>query len=94
MSEKAKAADIPESMRVQYWLARLDQYGNATLVDGAHDTERGAHHAFYLFRGLGLGKGESYAVARVELTEAVPDPQDANEDAIATINAARAAVSG
>lgn len=33
MSEKAKAADIPESMRVQYWLARLDQWRTSSFEE-------------------------------------------------------------
>ncbi|KMO18905.1 hypothetical protein QR78_14175 [Methylobacterium indicum] len=78
-------------MQVQYWLAQLDQHGNATLVDGAHSTEQGAHRALYLFQALGLGKGDSYAVARVELIKAVPDGRDVNHDAVGIINRARAA---
>lgn len=92
MSQHAKAAEIPDDMRVQYWLARLDQHGNAELVDGAHSTEQGAHRALYLFQGLGLGKGNSYAVARVELIEAVPDGRGVNHDAVDTINRGRAAI--
>jgi hypothetical protein len=90
VSENAKAAEIPDDMRVQYWLARLDQYGNAELVDGAHGTEQGAHRALYLFQALGLGKGDSYAVARVELIKAVPDAREVNREAINIISSARA----
>lgn len=88
MSQAAKAATIPDDMRVQYWLARIDRYGNAELVDGAHSEAQGAHRAMYLFQSLGLGKGESYAVARVELIDAVPDAGGVDEEAIATLNTA------
>ncbi|MGX7706367.1 hypothetical protein [Methylobacterium sp. Gmos1] len=38
----------------------------------------------------GLGKGGSYAVARVELIAAVPDGSEVNHDAVETISRARA----
>lgn len=57
----------------QFWLAELDRYDNPKLVDGSHDAEGGAHHALYLHQRLGLATGKRFAVARVELIEAVPD---------------------
>jgi hypothetical protein len=56
---------------VQWWLAELDQYGNPTLIDGAHSERQGADQAAYLIRSIGLGGGKarSFAVAKVELTE-------------------------
>lgn len=70
----------------QFWLARLDQYGNPTLVDGAHDERAGVEQALYLFNRLGLGKGERYACAEVIVTDVEPGAHGANEDAIETLN--------
>ena len=60
--------DLPD---VQWWLAELDQWGNPTLIDGAHSERQGADQAAYLIRSIGLGGGKvrRFAVARVELTE-------------------------
>lgn len=72
--------------RRQFWLARLDQYGNPTLTDGPHDERTGVEQALYLFRNLGLGRGNSYACAEVVLTDVEPVSHGANEDAISGLN--------
>lgn len=74
------------SERRQFWLARLDQYGNPTLVDGAHDSRAGVEQAMYLFKNLGLGKGNQYACAEVIITDVEARSHGANEDAISTLN--------
>lgn len=60
-----------ELPNVQWWLAELDQYGNPSLIDGAHEDRHGADQAAYLIRSIGLGGGRArrFAVARVELIE-------------------------
>ena len=81
--------------KVQWWLARLDQYGNPTLTDGAHSDRAGADQAAYLIAAMNLGPGEKYAVARVELTEPRPSADGVNQEAIALHNrAAQAAAKG
>ncbi len=77
-------------MSTQWWLAKLDRYGNPTLCDGAHSDRAGADRAFYLFGRLGLSKdGERYAIAEVRLSEPAANAEGVNEDAIDTLNAAR-----
>ena len=66
----------------QWWLASLDQYGNATLADGPHSNRRGVERAFYILQRLNLTKG-SYACARVVLTNVEPKSRGVNEDALA-----------
>jgi hypothetical protein len=69
----------------QWWLAEIKVHGNPTLVDGPHDDEAGAHQAAYLIAALGMQRGRRFAVARVELTEPVPDATGANHEAIDTM---------
>lgn len=71
----------------QFWLARIDQYGNPTLVDGSHGDRSGVEQAAYLLNRLGLTNGRMYACAEVALTPVEALPHGANEDAIATLNA-------
>ena len=66
----------------QWWLAELDRYDNPKLIDGSHDDASGAHHALYLLQSLGLARDRRFAVARVELIPAVPDPTGADEEAL------------
>lgn len=70
----------------QFWLARLDQHGNPTLVDGSHRDRAGVEQALYLFRSIGLGNGESYTCAEVILTGVEARSHGANEEAISTLN--------
>jgi hypothetical protein len=79
-------------MDVQYWLAELDQYGNPTLIDGAHSEAEGANQAAYLIGAMRLGgdRPRKFAVARVELSECVPTSAGVNHEAIAIINGGRA----
>lgn len=72
-------------MTTQFWLARLDQYGNPTLVDGAHGERAGVEKAMYLFQRLHLAKGEVYACAEVIITPVDAVPHGANEEAIKTL---------
>ena len=74
---------------VQWWLAELDRYGNAKLVDGQHSGRAGADKAMYLIKALHLDAGRRYAVARVELSEPKPSGEGVNHEAIKTLNDAR-----
>ncbi len=74
---------IPESMKVQWWLAQLDQHGNPELCDGAHETQDAANRAYYLYNSLGLSnKDERYAVVRVELFEAEENKEGVNKESL------------
>lgn len=70
----------------QFWLAKVDQYGNPTLTDGAHSDRAGVERAIYLFGRLGLGKGNTYRCAEVILTDVEPKANGANEEAIRALN--------
>ena len=74
---------------VQWWLAELDRYNNAALVDGKHSDRAGADEAMYLFRAMHLDAGRRYAVARVELSEPKPCGDGVNHEAIKTLKDAR-----
>ena len=85
----AAAPEAPEHDRpAQWWLAELDQYGNPTLIDGAHGQRAGADQAFYLHSALGLAGSRKYAVARVELSEPVANGSNVNHDAVGTLRMA------
>ena len=71
----------------QFWLAELDQYGNAKLCDGPHSDRAGVEEAAYLHERLGLKRGRKFACAEVLLTPVSPKPHGANEDALSTLNA-------
>jgi hypothetical protein len=72
---------------IQYWLAELDQYGNPTLIDGAHSDRQGANKAAYLIMAMKLGKPDrKFAVARVELSECMPSAAGVNLEMVRTIN--------
>jgi len=73
----------------QWWLAELDRYGNASLVDGPHPSRSGVEQALYLYRRLGLSKGGNFACAKVVLTSVRAVPHGANEEALGMLNAAR-----
>ena len=81
---------IHPGQRVQYWLAELDRYDNPKLCDGAHSDEQGAHRALYLLQRMGFAEGKRFAVARVELIDAVPNATGVNEEALETITEALA----
>jgi hypothetical protein len=75
---------------IQYWLAELDQYGNPTLIDGAHSNRQGAERAAYLITEMKLGRPDrTFAVAKVELTDCVPSAAGVNLEAVRTINEAK-----
>lgn len=52
----------------QWWLASVDQHGNPTLIDGAHEGREGAQHAAHLFEQLRLTHGRALMVAQMSLT--------------------------
>lgn len=79
----AAPAASGQDARVQWWLATLDQYGNPTLTDGAHQARAGADKAAYLIDAMNLGRGKKYSVARVELSEPKPSSDGVNHEAIA-----------
>jgi len=78
----------------QFWLAELDEYGNAKLNDGPHGSVEGVNKAAYIIHSLGLGGNRRYAVAKVELTECVPSDKGVNHDAIREIQRAKRRVGG
>ena len=71
---------------VQWWLAELDQYGNAKLCDGPHDARSAVERALYLRQRLGMAKMKRFAAAEVMLTEVVAAPHGANEEALRFLN--------
>lgn len=73
--------------KVQYWLADLDQYGNPTLVDGAHSDRGGAEEAATLLRRLGLAGQRNFAVAEIRITALTGEHGTIDEQAIGTLNA-------
>jgi hypothetical protein len=74
----------------QWWLAELDQHGNAKLVDGPHGDAEGANQAAFLIDALHLGKpNRNFAVAEVRLSGCVPSSKGVNHKAIATLNRCR-----
>lgn len=77
-------------LNTQWWLAKLDQYGNPTLCDGAHSDRAGADRAFYLYGRLRLSKdGKRYAVAEVRLSDPAANAEGIDENAINLLNSAR-----
>lgn len=76
-------------MKTQWWLAELDMHGNPKLTDGAHSVRAGAEKALTLMQRLGLAKDRHFAIAEVRLTEPTGKHGHVNEEAIATLNAAR-----
>lgn len=71
----------------QYWLAELDQHGNPTLVDGAHDKPSGVETAMYLFKRLGLAKPkQKYGMAKVVITDVEAKSHGAHEGSIEACN--------
>lgn len=70
----------------QFWLAEIDQHGNAKLTDGPHSDRAGVEQASYLFERLGLGKAKIYACAEVILTSVEAKSHNANEEALSALN--------
>lgn len=71
--------------RPQWWLAAVDQHGNPTLIDGAHDAREGCEHAAHLFDQLNLTRGRALAVAQMLLTAVVADePTGGSTESTAT----------
>lgn len=73
--------------RVSWWLAEVDRYDNAKLIDGAHPDRAGADKAAFLFDQLGLTNGRKLAVARVELSDPQPSSKGVNMEAVAQCQA-------
>ena len=74
----------------QFWLAELDQYGNPTLVDGAHSKPEDVQKARFLIESMKLGKpNRKFAIAKVELSECLPSNKGVNMDAVRTIRGIR-----
>lgn len=71
----------------QFWLAEIDQHGNATLADGPHDGCDGVETALYIIKRLDLTRGRQFACAEVHLTEVEASPHKANETVLRTLNA-------
>ena len=79
----------------QWWLAELDQHGNPKLIDGSHSDRAGADQAAYIIGALGLGgTNRRFAVARVELSEVLPNSAGVNHEAVATMAPLVAAYKG
>lgn len=73
-------------MRDQWWLAEIDRYGNATLVDGAHCNRAGAEQAATLFKQLGFAADRRLAIAEVRLSELTGEHEPVNAEAVAALN--------
>lgn len=75
-------------METQYWLAELDDYGNPTLVDGAHSEREGAEKAMTLMNSLTCISMDDrkFAIAEVILTKPTGEHGPLNQDAIDTLN--------
>ena len=59
---------IPETMKEQYWLAKLDRYGNPRLMDGSHGDLENVRKALALYKMLGFSEGH-YAAVKVTILE-------------------------
>lgn len=83
------SAEPEASLGTQYWLAKLDSYGNPTLLDGAHGAPEGVRKAAFLFKALRIGQlADRHALAKVELFEVKPSDAGVNHEAIATCSQA------
>ncbi len=73
---------------IQFWLAELDQYGNPSLIDGAHSERGGAEEALTLRNRLNMisTEGRKFAIAEVHLSEPTGVHSAINESAIKTLN--------
>ncbi len=58
-----------QPLKNQFWLASVDQHGNATLVDGAHQDREGVERAATLIKRMGLANGRRFAIAEILLSE-------------------------
>jgi len=81
-----------DAKRVTWWLAEVDQYDNAKLVDGQHGDRSGADKAAFLFNSLGLTGDRKLAVAKVELSEPRPSSAGVNMEAVQQCNRARVSI--
>lgn len=79
---------MSDATETQWWLAEMS-HGLPRLCDGPHNDRTGADRAFYLFGALGLGKGSSYAVAEVRLSEPMPNAEGVDHEAVAILNTTR-----
>ena len=77
------SAEPEASLGTQYWLAKLDSYGNPTLLDGAHGAPDGVRKAAFLFKALRIGQlADRHALAKIELFEVKPSAAGVNPEAI------------
>ena len=72
--------------RKQWWLASLDRYGNAKLIDGAHQSLEEVEKSATLWARLALAQGLTLAAAEVNVIELTGKHGPLNESAIATLN--------
>lgn len=72
-------------MTPQFWLAEINRYGSAKLVDGPHVSRDGAEKARTLFSRLGFDSGKCLMIAEVLLTEPTGIHSEVNEQAIAAL---------
>jgi hypothetical protein len=72
---------------LQWWLAELDQHGNAKLIDGPHNEMAGVQRAAHLFEQLGFAKGKQHAAARVEVMPIEPNSSGINHEAVQQLQA-------
>lgn len=71
---------------VQWWVADLDQHGNPSLIDGAHEGREGCELALYIIQRLGLRPNQKRAICRVEIFPPVAKSHGANEEALGALN--------
>lgn len=76
-------------MKRQFWLAELDRYGNAKLIDGPHNDREGVETAAALHEALGLRSGQPLTCAEVLVTDLTGAHGPINREAVAILNATR-----
>lgn len=76
------------SERVQYWLAEVNKYDVAKLMDGPHQDETGPETALELIKRLPmLGEcGRKFAIAKVILSDPTGKHGPINKKAIETLS--------
>jgi hypothetical protein len=87
--EPNSRAPVDCRIRVQFWLAELDRYGNPTLIDGAHSERGGAEEALTLRKRLPMlnTEGRRFAIAEVRLSEPSGEHGPLNEEALQALGA-------
>lgn len=86
-TEASPGGPVERIVRVQHWLAELNRYGGAKLVDGPHNSRDGVEKSATLLRRLGLAGDRVFAAAEVHLTDLTGEHSPVDERAVGTLNA-------